>query len=360
MPLTMQGKAVVLDRDAALELAQIIYDMTGVDGVVIIQGETVLAAVGQGCPKHEPFLAVPGNNLAALRNCDSVQVVGEGTLPACDESECPCPLRSAILIPFQLHNQTAGLVKLYVTTSPVESQQVVRLGEAIRKLLQLQAAVVESSLYRERLAQARLEALQAQIRPHFLFNTLNTILHFTYTDIKKGQQLLVKLADYFRRSLDTEHPYIPLAEEVAYVNDYLFLEQSRFGDRLRVKVYVAPGAMSVRVPALILQPLVENAIQHGIGPREEGGAVYVRIRRRRDHISVLVADNGVGMRTDIRQQLLAGRRNPGIGLANVRERLLLVYGGRARMTIHSLPGRGTVVRLRLPLELPAGPPAAAE
>jgi two-component system, LytTR family, sensor kinase len=190
-----------------------------------------------------------------------------------------------------------------------------------------------------------LSTLRAQMNPHFLFNTLNSISALTATDVEGTRSMIAALADLLRYATDSARkPFVPLKDEVAFVNDYLALEARRMGDRLTSTVKVDQELLSSPVPPMILQPLVENAIRHGIAPEEEGGEVCVRIRRAGEGMVVQITDNGVGL-SSADPLGTAG----GVGLKNTDARLRKIYGGSAGITIRPGPEKGCEVSFKLPL-----------
>jgi two-component system LytT family sensor kinase len=192
------------------------------------------------------------------------------------------------------------------------------------------------------LTEAELKALRAQVDPHFLFNTLNTVADLITSDPAKAEIMTERLAEFFRYTLTrTDRTLATLDEELQFVRHYLHIEQVRFGDRLSVELSTGPGVAGEMVPALILQPLVENAIRHGLAPKPEGGRICVSASREGGFVRLRVADDGVGMRGE-------SVRANGIGLRNVRERLQALYGDAARMDIDSSAAQGTSVSLLLP------------
>lgn len=192
------------------------------------------------------------------------------------------------------------------------------------------------------LTEAELKALRAQVDPHFLFNTLNTIADLITSNPPKAETMTERLAEFFRYTLmRTERTSATLDEELQFVRHYLDIEQVRFGDRLRVQFYADPDVTHEMVPALILQPLVENAIRHGLAPKPEGGRISVSAAREGQFVRIQVTDDGVGIRN-------GSMRTNGIGLQNVRERLQALYGDGARMNIDSSFVHGTCVSLFLP------------
>ncbi|MGH9483138.1 MAG: sensor histidine kinase, partial [Terriglobales bacterium] len=203
---------------------------------------------------------------------------------------------------------------------------------------------------RRLLVQARLDALTSQINPHFLFNTLNSVASLVRFDPDTARLLIVKLSNILRRMLRKHESFLPLREEVAFMDDYLDIEVVRFGpEKLRVEKQIEAAALELLVPSMLLQPVVENSIRHGLAPRVEGGWVALRARRvwQRDQeaMELEVEDNGVGMDAAGPPPALGH----GIGLANVRERLSVLYGDAAQLEIESHRGQGTLVRITLPV-----------
>ncbi len=201
------------------------------------------------------------------------------------------------------------------------------------------------------LLEARLDALQRQINPHFLFNTLNSIASLVRLKPELAREMTVKLANILRALLKDHDTYVPLSEELNFTDDYLDIEVVRFGaDKLRVEKDIDPRTLSVPVPSILLQPLIENSIKHGLEPRLHGGTVTLRSRLEGDRVRIEVADDGVGMGN--RPASALRRAGAGIGMKNVQERLEVLYGNQARFEVQSSPGRGTLVAIEIPATLP--------
>jgi two-component system, LytTR family, sensor kinase len=201
------------------------------------------------------------------------------------------------------------------------------------------------------LLEARLDALQRQINPHFLFNTLNSIASLVRMNPELAREMTVKLANILRALLKDHDTYVPLSHELSFTDDYLDIEVVRFGaDKLRVEKEIDPRTLSMMVPSILLQPLIENSIKHGLEPRIHGGTVTLRSRLEGDRVRIEVADDGVGMGN--RPQTALKRTGAGIGMKNVRERLEVLYGSLAQFSVVSNPGRGTLVSIELPAHLP--------
>jgi len=197
---------------------------------------------------------------------------------------------------------------------------------------------------------ARMAALQNQINPHFLFNTLNSISSLVRVSPDTARELIIKLATILRRLLHSSDAFVALQEEIAFIDNYLDIEVVRFGsDKLRVVKELDPESLDVLVPSMLLQPLVENSIKHGLSSKIDGGSIYLRSALSDGHVTIEVEDDGVGMGSAYFLQPPNGFGEGGIGMANVAERLKVLYGETARMTIDSRNGIGTLVRLRLPI-----------
>ena len=200
------------------------------------------------------------------------------------------------------------------------------------------------------LLQARMAALQNQINPHFLFNTLNSISSLVRFDPDTAREMVLKLAAILRRLLHSTDSFVPLREEVGFIDNYLDIEVVRFGrDKLKVVKELDPASLEAMVPSMLLQPLVENCIKHGLAAKVEGGSITLRSRLLQSQLVVEVEDDGVGMGSAQLLEQPEGLGGAGIGMANVAERLKVLYGDAAKMVIDSREGVGTLIRLRLPV-----------
>ncbi|HLH06308.1 MAG TPA: histidine kinase [Terriglobales bacterium] len=200
------------------------------------------------------------------------------------------------------------------------------------------------------LMQARMEALQSQINPHFLFNTLNSVSSLVRFDPDTARELIVKLANILRRLLRKTDAFVPLSEEIQFIDDYLDIEVVRFGrDKLKVVKDLDPLSLDMMVPSMLLQPLVENSIKHGLSPKIEGGAIVLKSAVRHKRLIIEVEDDGVGMSDGLLDRP-TGIGGTGIGMANVAERLRVLYGDDAKMVVSNRPNGGTLVQLQIPLQ----------
>jgi two-component system LytT family sensor kinase len=191
---------------------------------------------------------------------------------------------------------------------------------------------------------AKIAALASQINPHFLFNTLTSISSLIRSQPETARMVVHRLSALLRRRLRDPNHFVTLREELAAVDEYLDIEQIRFGSQLRVQKQIDQRALDVLVPSMILQPLVENCIKHGLSRKVGGGTVMLRVERLADAAAVEVVDDGLGMS----EERLETAFNDGIGLSNVSERLRVIYGARSSLRLVSTIGRGTTVRFEIP------------
>jgi two-component system LytT family sensor kinase len=218
---------------------------------------------------------------------------------------------------------------------------VIGLSHALDFHRESQERELTAAQLRTRLAEANLQALQRQLHPHFLFNTLNTISALMHRDTEAADAMLERLGDLLRLTLDrvgTQH--VSLKDELDFLRKYLEIEKTRFGERLQVHIEVDLATLDAAVPNLVLQPLVENALRHGIGPKIGGGRVDIIARRDGQDLWLEVRDNGVGLTSDAFHK--------GVGLTNTRSRLEHLYGDRYRFECHTPPGGGLLVTVVIP------------
>ncbi len=341
-----------LTYESAEKVALEILRTTRVAAVAICDTKSVLAHVGAGSSHHVVGQEISTRATREVVETKEVKIATNREEIGCKEPHCT--LRSAILVPLMRKREVAGVLKLYQdrsrTLSAVDLELVRGLGNLISTQLELAELEKQSRL----LADAEIKALHAQINPHFLFNALNTIVSFIRFRPEQARELLIHLGEYFRRNLHDSGGFVTLAEELEHIEAYLAIERARFGDKLRVEYDIEPGVEKYVVPGLVLQPLVENAVKHGLLPKREGGVVRITARRKDVRtMELTVADNGVGMASDpfavAAQPNDSKRRLSGIGLSNVRGRLQSIYGQPYGITIESEQGSGTTCTVQLPI-----------
>jgi two-component system, LytTR family, sensor kinase len=195
------------------------------------------------------------------------------------------------------------------------------------------------------LLKARMDALTSQINPHFLFNTLNTVSSLVRYDPDQARVVVLKLSNILRRLLRKHETFVPLRDELGFIDDYLDIEVTRFGgDKLQFFKEISEETLDAFVPSMLLQPIIENAIRHGLAPKLAGGQIHLRTKLQDGQLAIEIEDNGMG----ISRERLSQIYSEGIGISNVRERLRLLYGDQYRMDIQSREGEGTQIRIEIP------------
>jgi len=252
-----------------------------------------------------------------------------------------CELRSGVVAPLIVGERPVAALVTYHTQTP--GPAALRIAADLAELLAAQLRLQEADQQRVALARSELRALRAQISPHFIYNALNAIAAFIRTDPDRARELLLEFADFTRRAFrEPQSEFATLADELIYVRQYLQLEQARLGERLRVRLNVEPEVLNAAVPTLVIQPLVENAVVHGIEVERTGGTITIRAEDEDDECLIAVQDDGAGF--DV-----AAATGDGTGaLANIDRRLREVFGPAYGLSIRSSPGIGTTVRVRVP------------
>ena len=334
-----------LSEQAARTVAYEVFEKLGLGAVAVTDRRRVLAFVGAGADHHaagdEPMRPV----FDALAR-DELLVAPLGIRVDCGHPACP--LGAAAVVPLRVTQGPVGTLVAYATDGAPLAEEDVELLSVLGEQLSGQLQLSELAGSERAAASAELQALQAQIEPHFLFNCLNTIASFIRTDPDRARQLVLAFADYCRWTLSRPGEFITLEEELGHVRSYLALEQARFGEQLRVDFDVSAAALAVSLPPFLVQPLVENAVKHG--KTERPLHLIVRGRVRRGRLAVTVRDDGRGIARDAIERILEPRTGDGpgagIGLANVHRRLTTFYGAGVRL--RSFPF-GTLVRFEVPV-----------
>jgi signal transduction histidine kinase len=255
------------------------------------------------------------------------------------------------LLPWSVHGGSIGSAAEQAITRYLASDVLIYIVVAMAIMAfvyarESQARAVAAAALQGQLAEARLHVLNAQLQPHFLFNTLNAISALVRDDPPQAERLLARLSELLRHALrDGAQPETSLDNEFAFLEKYVELQEARFGPRLKVTFEVDPGVLDARVPCLILQPLLENAIRHGIGPRSGPGSIAVAARRQGDQLRLSVRDDGIGMPN--------GDLQEGVGLRTTRARLGQLYGNDHQFTLVNQPDGGVACTLLVPLRLSA-------
>ncbi|GAA4944788.1 two-component system LytT family sensor kinase [Nonomuraea thailandensis] len=321
-----------LDRDSARKAVRHLRTLLGTSAVAITSTEAALAWDG---PCTDDVLTYARATLAAGR----AQV-----FPGQPQG----PELGAVAVPLTVDGTVVGVLAAF---DGEVSAALVRTVSEVGRWISGQLELAELDASRRRALEAEMRALRAQISPHFVYNALTTIASFVRTNPKRARELLLDFADFSRYALRRAHDFTTLADELTCVDRYLLLERARFGDKLRFSMQVAPEVLPVPVPFLCLQPLVENAIKHGMAGRGGPGEVRVVVRDAGPEAHITVEDDGAGMDPECARRMLdedPAREGSGIGLANVDLRMRQIYGDGYGLVVETALGAGTKVRLRVP------------
>jgi two-component system, LytTR family, sensor kinase len=260
----------------------------------------------------------------------------------------------AVGAPIVVDGQVIGAVVAFA--APVGAA-LVRAAEEVADWCAAQVELGSLDASRTQLAEAELRSLRAQISPHFIYNALTAIASFIHTDPMRARDLVLEFADFTRYSFRRQGEFTTLAEELGSIHSFLELERARFGERLRVTLQIAPETLATVIPFLSVQPLVENAVRHGIEPGEGGGEIRIASRDDGTHTEITVEDDGVGMDPDgLRATLTAADDGLHVGLRNVDTRLRQLYGADGGLVVETNTGAGTLVRMRVPKSQPQHDP----
>ncbi|TYL49919.1 sensor histidine kinase [Nocardioides sp. BGMRC 2183] len=314
--------------------------LLGTPALALTDTATVLAWDGMGGGHHADQAAIL-THVAVERS--STRTAERGHLH-CDRAGCP--VRAAVISPLVVEGRALGTVQAF---APTISAGLVRATEEVAQWVSGQLELAELDAHRNRLIEAEVRALRAQISPHFIYNSLGAIASFVRTDPDRARQLLLEFADFTRYSFRRHGEYTTLAEELRSIERYLLLEQARFGDRLQVTLNIAPEVLTVVVPFLCIQPLVENAVRHGLERAEGTGHLRIVAHDRGPDAVLEVEDDGVGEDPERVRRALAGDAGlDSVGLGNVDARLRATFGDEHGLVVETAPGAGTKVIVRVP------------
>ncbi|WP_326654030.1 sensor histidine kinase [Streptomyces sp. NBC_01750] len=327
-----------LTEDTARKAARRLRSLLGTEALCLTDRESVLAWDGPGADHHGQGVMVRVAEMLDSGRSQSVRT-------ECEDLECP--LRWAVIAPLTGEEGVLGALVAYGSR---ESAVLVRAATEVARWVSVQLELAELDRSRTRLIEAEIRALRAQISPHFIFNSLAAIASFVRTDPERARELLLEFADFTRYSFRRHGDFTNLADELRSIEQYLALAGARFGDRLKVTLQVAPEVLPVTVPFLCLQPLVENAVKHGLEDSRNECRVTIAARDAGAEAVVTIEDDGVGMDPAVLRGILAGERPPssGIGLSNVDDRLRQVYGDDYGLVIETGVGAGMKITMRIP------------
>ncbi|MDD4602112.1 Sensor histidine kinase BtsS [bioreactor metagenome] len=341
-----------LNINSAEKVAATIQTMTSASAVAITDCEKILAHVGMGSDHH-----IRGALLTeTISHCLHT---GQIAIVPIAKDLCPhntCPLKSAITVQLQCRDEKVGTLTIYYPSEAAITELDIEFAQGLGQIFSTQLELANLQQMAELATKAELKALRAQINPHFLFNSLNTIVSLCRTNSEEARNLIIELSDFFRRSLKSARDFVTIQEELELVDSYLTLEKARFGHRLSVEKDIETGALDVQIPIFTLQPLVENAVKHGLLTQEQGGTVTISIKKDQQHVAICISDNGLGIIPELLSKIMTHGfgKGAGVGLSNVNDRLKVIYGPQYALAIDSVPGFGTNVRFSIPIRMSEG------
>ncbi|MEU3346020.1 histidine kinase [Streptomyces sp. NPDC006700] len=326
-----------LTEETARKSARRLRSLLGTDALCLTDDERVLAWDGVGGHHRTEIMERLAGPLETGR--------GEAFRLTCRTPDCP--VRWVVVTPLTVDDRVHGAL---VACAPRESAVLARAAAEVARWVSVQLELADLDRSRTRLIEAEIKALRAQISPHFIFNSLAVIASFVRTDPERARDLLLEFADFTRYSFRRHGDFTTLADELHAIEHYLALVRARFGDRLSVTLQIAPEVLPIALPFLCLQPLVENAVKHGLEGKT--GTCHIRITARDAGAEavVVIEDDGAGMDPGLLRRILAGEDSPsgGIGLSNVDDRLRQVYGDDHGLVIETARGAGMKISARLP------------
>lgn len=349
LPFFRQG----LNTNSCKEIAEIMLKLTDADAVAITDDHQVLAHVGAGSDHHIPEGKLATGLTKKVLGNGEISVAKSKDVIFCFHSNCP--LEAAIVLPLKIGHKTAGTLKMYFIQPNKLDEVQQQLAEGLANLFSTQLELAEAERQTKLLKDAEIKALQAQIHPHFLFNSLNSISILCRTDVGKARKLLLELSSFLRGNLQgARQMLIPLEKELENVKSYLSLEQTRFPDKYCIDFQIKPGLEKVLIPPFTLQPLVENAINYAFSRGEYAGKITIQIFSENTRMQIVVADNGKGIPAEkvalLGKQSVTSKKGTGTAIYNISKRLEGIFHGQASFNITSKMERGTTITISIPLD----------
>lgn len=340
LPILRKG----LNKKTALDAARIIYSMCDFGAVSFTSQKEILSYVGLGDEYYK-------SNPTTLPEITKKVLEGEPLGIAQNKSDIgynqgePGNLESAVVVPLKTKEEVVGTLMLYRSGQNSISESDIELGVGLAHLFTTQLELSMLDEQAKIIAQAKIKVLQSQMNPHFLFNSLNTISVLCRTNPIKAREVINNLAIYYRKNLKNVEDLTDLKEELEHVRSYLAIEKIRFNNKLNI-IYEIDADMDIKIPPLTIQPIVENAVIHGILPKRNGGNILIKVKDSGDMVRITVTDNGVGMDRELLDSINKMQFPKGsYGLSLLVKRLLITYGDRVNFNINSEPGQGTEVNL---------------
>lgn len=349
LPFFRQG----LNMHSSKKISEIMLRLTAADAVSITDDHQVLSHVGIASDHH-----ISKGKLATRLTKKVLKTGRIAVVKTKEDIYCfhrNCPLAAAIVLPLKVKSKIVGTLKMYFDHPEKLDKVQEQLAEGLANLFSTQLELAEAERQAKLLKDAEIKALQAQIHPHFLFNSINTISVLCRTDVNKARKLLLDLSSFFRGNLQgARQMLIPLEKELENVKAYISLEQTRFPNKYFIDFQIEPDLEKILIPPFTMQPLVENAIHYGFPRSKSDGKVTIRIFSENNQLYIIVADNGKGIPKDrvevLGKQIVHSKKGNGTALFNISERLNGIYNGLASITIKSQVDLGSTITISIPLD----------
>ncbi|WNF35796.1 LytS/YhcK type 5TM receptor domain-containing protein [Bacillaceae bacterium IKA-2] len=348
--LTLKYLRKGLTPESSKATCAILLKEVNVVAVSITNRKEILAYEGLATEQHVISKEIKTNATKQVLNTGELLITKNEELQKTGYDK---RIKAAIIAPLKRDEETIGTLKFYFQSEKELSPMVIELIKGLSSLLSHQLELAEVDRHQQLAQQSEIKALQAQVNPHFLFNAINTIVSLTRIDPNKARRLLLSLSNYFRQNLyGVNRLWNTLEIELNHVKSYLEIEQARFANKLSVRYDVCPEALMIKVPTLTLQPLVENAVKHGIMSLNENGEITILIKKDDRGMIVSIEDNGVGIGEEkfrlLKQNQIESDTGTGIGIYNVNRRLQMLVGEEAELTIKTREGKGTTISFFIP------------
>lgn len=341
-----------MSSESAAAVCQILKEEVKASAIAITDEIKILAHVGVGNDHHFPNLSIQTDVTKKVIREGNLVIAGRKEIQC---SHLNCPLGAVLIGPLKQGDKTIGTLKFYFPSEKEITNVTVELMKGLSMLLSYQIEVSQVEKVSQLAKEAEIKALQAQISPHFLFNSLNIIVSLIRLDPAKARKLLISLSHFFRQNLSaTTQEWTTLSEELKHVRAYLAIEETRFIDKLSVNYDIDEDVLLAGIPPLTLQPLVENAIKHGIKEKDQNCKIEIKIKNWDKAIKVEIIDNGAGIENSkierLGKSILTSEESTGtgIGLYNVNRRLMMLFGNKSALQIESSEGEGTSVGFLIP------------
>lgn len=339
-----------MNADTALAVCNILYRELQPSAVAMTNDKTILAHVGLASDHHQVNLQIRTDETKEVIEEGKRIVVNEGTIH-CDFPSCP--LGAAVIAPLICRGKTIGTLKLYYPSEKKITNVSIELIDGLSSLLSNQLEIAEADSAYQLAKEAEIKALQAQMSPHFLFNTMNLIVSLIRINPSQARKLLISLSYFLRQNVTgTTASQISLEEELLHVKAYLEIIEARFVDQLTILYQIDESLLEERIPPFTLQPIVENAIHHGMHDMDKNGVLKMSIQSCGDEIEIKVEDNGKGIPHERKKKLglmhVDSKEGTGVGLFNVNRRLTMTFGEEAKLVFNSREHGGTVITFRIP------------